>query len=82
MTTNTDKKVRYFTFGVDHPYAKMILKIISGDPRSVMIDIFGSNWAWEYLPERDTIIENDDGTVTIRGRHSDYTYKMLPVIEN
>ena len=73
------KKTSYYTFGVDHPYAKSVQKIIAKDPRAVMFDIFGSNWAWEYFP--GDVTENDDGTVTIHGRRRDYTYKMLPTVE-
>ena len=75
---NMDKKVRYFTFGVDHPYAKMIQKIISEDPRSVMIEVFGSNWSFEYFPK--DVTEYDDRTVTVHGTYRDYTYEMLPTI--
>ena len=76
---NMDKKVRYFTFGFDHPYSGKVQKIVAGDPRAIMIDVFGSNWAFEYFPNEVT--ENDDGTVTIHGKQHDYTYKLLPVIE-
>ena len=73
-------KIRYYTFGCDHPLAKYIQKIVTEDnedPRDKMIQVYGTNWSWEYWPEHDTIIENGDGTVTIRGKYRDYTYKLL-----
>lgn len=76
-----DKNVSYFTFGVNHPYGAegMIQKIIAEEPREIMIEVFGSNWAFEYFPK--DVTENDDGTVTIHGKNHDYTYRLLPVIK-
>ena len=73
-------KIRYYTFGVDHPLAGYVQKIVTSDnedPREKMLAVYGTNWCWEYFPEHNIIIENEDGTVTIRGRTRDYTYKLL-----
>lgn len=71
-------KVRYYTFGVDHPFGKCVQKVVAKDtedPRGKMISVYGINWSWEYFP--DEVTENGDGTVTIKGTRRDYTYKLL-----
>ena len=69
-------KTCYYTFGVDHPLAGCVQKIVSnGDPREKMLAAYGTNWCWEYFP--DQVTENGDGTVTIKGTRRDYTYKLL-----
>ena len=73
-----DKKIRYFTFGFEHPYSGMVQKIVAEDPRAVMMYVFGPNWGFEYFP--DDVTENDEGTVTIHGKQHDHTYTLLPVI--
>ena len=79
-------KIRYYTFGVDHPLAGYVQKIVTtddSDPRNKMLAAYGTNWCWEYLPEHDTIIENGDGTVTFvvtskfSGTSRSYTYKLI-----
>ncbi len=73
-------KIRYYTFSCSHPLANYIQKVVTTDgtdPRMKMIRIWGSNWSWEYFPEHDEVVENEDGTVTIHGKNRDYTYKLL-----
>ena len=68
----------YYTFGCDHPFAKFVQKVTAEDPRSLMLKTYGSNWCWEYFPNQVT--ENGDGTVTVHGNRSDYTFKLLDPI--
>lgn len=79
-------KIRYYTFGVDHPLAGYVQKIVTPDnedPRAKMLAVYGTNWAWEYFPEYDGVVENGDGTVSFTstsrftGKTKTYTYKLL-----
>lgn len=79
-------KIRYYTFGVDHPLAKYVQKAVTtdgSDPRAKMLAAYGTNWCWEYFPEHDNVVENGDGTVSftstsrITGKTKTYTYKLL-----
>jgi hypothetical protein len=52
-------KTSYFTFGFDHLHrynerilnCDVVVKITAADPRQVMLDRFGKQWAFEYDEE-------------------------------
>ncbi len=70
------KNVCYYTFGCGHPLRNKVQKVVSsGDPREKMLEVYGTNWCWEYFS--DEVTENPDGTVTIHGRNKDYTYELI-----
>ena len=85
----TTTKTRYYTFGVDHPLAKYVQKVVTTDgtdPRAKMLAVYGTNWAWEYFPEHDGVVENGDGTVSFTstsrftGKTKTYTYKLIETV--